>query len=71
MSCILLLNTAKYLTIVGNIDHYRVSQRELGWAFAYYLGNQVSDPYANFEYKTIYVRYMEAEIFTKQNGILD
>ena len=28
------------------------------------------DPYANFEYKTISVRYSGAEIFTKQNVVL-
>ena len=29
------------------------------------------DPYAHFEYRTIFVRFLGAEIFAKQNGILD
>ena len=29
------------------------------------------DPYAHFEYRTIFVRFLGAEIFAKQNAILD
>ena len=29
------------------------------------------DPYAHFEYRTISVRFLRAEIFAKQNWILD